>query len=386
MSSIYGHTGERNAWIDIDCAALQANAALLRSHLDGQASSAEIIAVIKADGYGHGAAHAARAFARAGVKRFAVTSLDEAAELVSSGFDAHTVPLLVFAPVVTPDQAAYLCEIGAEATVCDAHHLRLLINAAEGADKRIAIHLKVDTGLGRLGEPPSEAIGIARLVAASDRLTVAGVYTHFARSSEPSLAPTKRQLAAFVAFIDRLKSEGIQPGICHAANSAATLRLPESRLDAVRLGTILYGQTPSQSVPTVPGLNPNTWSAKARIVFVHHLPAHAHVGYGAEARLARPSRIAIIAVGYADGYGMSPDSLHRGRRALSSLSRQLVGRDTPFVKLQGQAAPVLGRIAMQMIAVDTTDLSRPVEEGDIAEVPMRRLAASARLARVYHGE
>ncbi|MDR3707530.1 MAG: alanine racemase [Capsulimonadaceae bacterium] len=375
-------TSEPNAWVDVDCAALQANATLLRR----QFSRPEIIAVVKADGYGHGAVQSALAFRRAGVGRFAVTSLDEASTLTAGGIAATETPILVFAPVVTSAQAAELCRIGAQATVCDAHHVRLLIQAAEGAGTKIGVHVKVDTGMSRLGEMPSDALGIVRLVAASDRLTIAGVYTHFARASEKDLAPTRAQCAKFKAFIEQLSDQGIKPGLCHAANSAAAMRLPEAHFDAVRLGTILYGQYPSVHVPRIDGLNGRTWSAKARVVFVRRLQAGALVGYGSEARISRPSRVAVIAVGYADGFGMSPDSLHRGKRGVAALARQLAGRENQHVLIHGHRAPVLGRVAMQMIVVDVTGIPIAVEDGDIAEIPMRRLAASPRLPRVYHGK
>ncbi|HEY3332978.1 MAG TPA: alanine racemase [Capsulimonadaceae bacterium] len=373
---------EPNAWIEIDSDALTSNAIALREFVTGSASSPELIAVVKADGYGHGAVTAAKAFTAGGVGRFAVTTLDEAAALVRGGIDPAVTPILVFAPIVTPSQANAAALLGVEPTICDPHHVRLLVAAAETTGRVVNVHLKVDTGMGRLGDPPIDACRTARLIAATPALKLVGTYTHFANASDTDLASTRAALARFTGCCDALSADGISPGLRHAANSAATLRLPEARLDAVRLGTVLYGQYPSAAVPKVPNLNANTWQAKARVVFVHNLPAGATVGYGSEVTLRKPTRVAVIAIGYADGYEMSPNSMFKGQRGVNSLVKQALGNNVPRVYLHDTAAPVLGRVAMQMIVVDVTALGDKVKEGDIANVPMRRLAASAHLPRV----
>jgi alanine racemase len=374
---------DSNAWVEVDLDALGSNVRALKMALAPERP--EIIAVVKADAYGHGSVASAKAFRSEGISRFAVTSLDEARALVEGGIDPRETPILVFAPMISTAQATEACSLGLETTVCDAHHARLLICAAEGLGATAAVHLKVDTGMGRLGEAPSDALSVARLIAASDRLKLTGTYTHFARAGEDDLAPTVASLKAFTEFCTVIESEGILPGIRHAANSSAALRVPESRLDAVRLGTVLYGQYPSSNVPKVAGLNPKTWQAKARVVFVHELPSGATVGYGSEIRLSRATRAAVIAIGFADGFAMSPNSVFSGKRGLAALVKQALGRETPFVYLHGNRAPVLGRVAMQMIVVDVTALGESVKEGDIADIPMRRLAANARLPRIYTG-
>ena len=373
---------EANAWVEVDLDALAGNARALSAVLvDGT----EIIAVVKADAYGHGAVAAAKAFRSAGIRRFAVTSLDEARALANGGIDPRETPVMIFAPVVTIEQATMLVAGRFESTVCDAHHAQLLIAASEELDAIAKVHLKVDTGMGRLGEPLSSALAVATLVAASDRLELAGTYTHFPKASDNNLGPTKEALAKFVAFCQTLKAAGIDPGIRHAANSAAALRLPEARLDVVRLGTVLYGQYPADTVPKVPGLVALTWKARARVVFVHDLAAGATVGYGSEGRVTKATRAAVIAVGFADGFAMSPNSVYSGKRGVAALLKQAFGRDAPFVYLHGSRVPVLGRVAMQMIVVDVSSLGGKVAEGDVADIPMRRLAASARLPRVYLG-
>ncbi|HEX5324216.1 MAG TPA: alanine racemase C-terminal domain-containing protein, partial [Capsulimonadaceae bacterium] len=161
--------------------------------------------------------------------------------------------------------------------------------------------------------------------------------------------------------------------------SAALLRLPESRLDMVRAGTLLYGQYPSADVPRLSGLQTKTWLMQARVVFVHDLSPGSPVGYGAEITVKRKTRAAVLPIGFADGFAVSPNSLFRGTRGLRAVLKQ----DQPHVFLQGYKAPVLGRVAMQMIVVDVTDLPQMVRPGDIADVPARRLSASARLPKIY---
>jgi len=384
MDNISAVAAEPNAWVDVNLAALKSNASLLLGKLAATYPAPELIAVVKADGYGHGAVEAATSFRSAGVGRFSVTSLDEASALVAGGIDPAQTPVLVFAPVVTKAQAWHLCDLGLEATVCDANHVRLLAAAASQMGRTLRVHLKVDTGMARLGETPKHALGVARLIEASQGVALAGTYTHFATAADADLAGTRAQLDRLMDLYDSMQREGISPGLRHAANSAAALRLPESRLDAVRLGTVLYGQLPSKFVPQVEGLDSQTWSARARVVFVRDLPAGASIGYGAEETLRKRTRVASLAVGFADGFGMTPSSLLQGRRGLGILLRHLLGNDRPFVLLQGQRVPVLGRIAMQIIVVDVSECPNPVQSGDIAEIPMRRLAASSRLPRLYH--
>ena len=384
MDNISAGAAEPNVWVDVNLAALKSNASLLLRQLAASDPAPELIAVVKADGYGHGAVAAATAFRSVGVRRFAVTSLDEASALVAGGIDPARTPVLVFAPVVTKSQAWHLCDLGLEATVCDANHVRLLAAASGQMGRTLRVHLKVDTGMARLGESPKHALGVARLIEASEGVVLAGTYTHFATAADADLAGTRTQLDRLMDLYEAMRREGISPGLRHAANSAASLRLPESHLDAVRLGTVLYGQSPSKFVPHVDGLDPQTWSVKARVIFVRDLPTGATIGYGAEETLRKRTRAASLAIGFADGFGMTPSSMLRGRRGLRVLLRYLLGNDRPFVLLHGQRAPVLGRIAMQMVVVDVSGFPSPVKSGDIAEIPMRRLAASARLPRLYH--
>jgi len=365
---------EPNAWIDVDQKQLQANARALLRHF----SSVELIAVVKANGYGHDLSIAARAFSAAGVGSFAVTTLDEALILTQSG--ASWSRILVFAPVATLEQARCAVLNGFETTVCAPEHLNLLLKSAAETGRAAKVHLKIDTGMGRLGVLPSDALSLANLARDAEGVEQVGIYTHFAKAADKSLSFTRQQLRLFEQACDSLANAGIAMGIRHAANSAAALRLPESQFDAVRIGTALYGQAPSRFVALPPGVSSKTWHAKARVIAIRDLPAGATVGYGSEAVLKRDSRLAILAVGFADGFGMAPSSLYKGRRGFETIMRDFIRRSGQFVTIRGRKALVVGRIAMQMTAVDITGQG-DIHIGDEAVVPMRRLAASALLPR-----
>lgn len=353
------------AWISVSREALRHNAAAVQQHIGG----VTLMAVVKANAFGHGAGETARVFQATGVNFFAVTTLDEAMELRAAGITGR---ILVFLPPL-PDQCAVFAEYNLEATVGDA----ATVNALSQTGKAVAVHLKIDTGMGRIGALPENALALAQQIAATPNVEFAGIYTHFARALERDSGPTRRQFAEFQQVVATLKENGIDPGLRHVCNSAALLRFPEMRLDAVRPGTILYGQYPSANVPRTLTLQ-ETWRMEARIVAVRDIPVGASVGYGGEWTARRASKIAVLPVGYADGFTLAPESARSGWRGVKSLLRP----SRPFVTVRGRRVPVAGRVAMQTCAVDVTDIPG-VAPGDIARVPARRLAANARLPRVF---
>ncbi len=357
-----------DAWIAVSRSALRHNFAAVRDLVSsGRGKPPQVIAVVKANAFGHGAVETARVFEEAGADFFAVTTPTEALELRAGGIRGR---ILMFLPPL-PGQAAALCAAGVEVTVCDAAGL----NSLGGAEA--AVHLKVDTGMGRLGALPPQVVSLAQRISATPGLCLAGVYTHFARALEKDEAATRRQFAVFQSVLDDLARAGIDPGLRHCANSAALVRFPEMRLDAVRPGTILYGQYPSGAVPRLLDLQ-ETWRMQARIVSVRDVPTGSRIGYGGEWTARRPSRLAVLPVGYADGFTVSPASAAAGWRGLKALLRPA----KPTVTVRGQRAPVVGRVAMQICTVDVTDIPG-VSVGDMVAVPARRITASARLPRVF---
>lgn len=359
-----------DAWIEVSRSALRHNFSAVQARVG---PGVQTIAVVKANAFGHGAGETARTFQEAGADFFAVTTPAEALELREAGITGR---ILVFLPAL-PDQIDGLLTAGCDLTVCDSAGVSAAAEAAQRLSITAAVQLKVDTGMGRLGVLPSEALAVARQIADAPVLRFAGIYTHFARALENGDAATKKQFAVFQKALAELEASAIKPGLRHCANSAALVRFPEMRLDAVRPGTILYGQYPSAAVPRSLQLE-DTWRMSARIVLVRDLPAGSAVGYGGEFVTRRASKIAVLPVGYADGFTTAPQSASKGLRGL----RQLFRPAPVTVTVSGSRASVVGRVAMQTCLIDVTDIPG-VKAGDFVSIPARRLMASARLPRVF---
>ncbi len=363
-----------DAWISVSRSALRHNFGAVRDLLaQGGGNPPQIIAVVKANAFGHGASETARVFQEAGADFFAVTTPAEALELREAGIMGR---ILVFLPSL-PEQVPALLDANLDLTVCDAVGLSAVGEAARAMGVNAAVHLKVDTGMGRLGVLPPDAPALARAIINDGAVHMAGVYTHFADALDKDERATRTQFSVFQAVLAEMERAGLVPGLRHCANSAALLRFPEMRLDAVRPGTILYGQYPSSAVPKLLGLQ-ETWRLQARVVSVRDVPTGTAVGYGGEFVTRRPTKLAVLPLGYADGFTVAPASAGRGWRGLKALLRP-----TPVtVTIRGQRVPVVGRVAMQICTVDVTDVPG-VAVGDVVTAPARRITASARLPRVY---
>lgn len=313
-------------WAEIDLAALRHNISTL-GRLAGGVE--RLMAVVKADAYGHGARPVVRTAAAAGVRAFAVSTAEEAADLRGVVEMANVLVL----SAVTPRLAARLVRLGCQVACWNRETADALAAEAEAAGHLVDIHLKVDTGMGRLGCAPAEVPALAALIAGRPGLRLAGIFTHFA-ASEDDPRFTADQLARFHESIPT----GYR-GLRHAANSGALLGFPDSRLDLVRTGLLLYG--------VGPGLRP-VMSLRARVIDVKRIAAGATVGYGRTWRAERESTIAIVAAGYADG-------VHRARSNRGA------------VLLRGRRAPVVGRVSMDSMAVDVSAIGG-VRVDDVAVV------------------
>ncbi|MDQ2799622.1 MAG: alanine racemase [Armatimonadota bacterium] len=363
-----------DAWISVSRSALRHNFAAVQTLLaQGEEKPSQVIAVVKANAYGHGAGETARIFQEAGADFFAVTTPAEAMELRGAGIKGR---ILVFLPPL-PEQNDTLLSADIDLTVCDSDGLNAIAETARVLGKTALVHLKVDSGMGRLGALPGEAVALARKIAETPPLHFAGIYTHFAKALEKDEAATRKQFAVFQKVLADLESADISPGLRHCANSAALVRFPEMRLDAVRPGTVLYGQYPSASVPHVLDLH-ETWRMQARIIAVREVPAGSAIGYGGEYATRRQSKLAVLPIGYADGFTVAPASVGSGWHGIKNLLRP-----SPItVTVRGKRAPVLGRVAMQICTVDVTNIPG-VTVGDIVTILARRITASARLPRFY---
>ncbi|HVB08848.1 MAG TPA: alanine racemase [Bacillota bacterium] len=374
------------AWIEVDLDAIAANVAAVRALLK---PATRLLAVVKADAYGHGAVECARCCQDAGADGLAVSTLPEALELRAHAIDA---PILVMTPL-QPHEAATAVAAAITPTLVSADAANALQHAAALAGRRPAVHIKCDTGMGRYGVLPAGLAELLRAVAACDRLDLEGVFTHIASAFASDLAPARAQLARFVAAVEAAQAAaGVRVPMRHAAASAAVLTLPEAELEMVRVGNLLYGIRPCAHGRKV--ALKTAFRARAEAAQVKVLPPNHGVGYGSAFVTRRATRVATIPVGLADGLGMEPATrllrlqpllramLRRLLRRLGLERRLGLGAGAGGVAFDGHDAPVLGRMAMQQTTVDVTALPG-VEQGSVADLFVRPTAASARLARMY---
>ncbi len=321
-------------WAEIDLDALGHNVRRAVS----LAGPARVMAVVKADAYGHGAVRAARVALAGGASRLGVARAGEGGALRSAGID---VPILIFGATI-PSETGQILDLGLTPAVFDLDTAATLAAAARRRNMPAGVHLKVDTGMGRLGFSPDRPEDILR-AAALHGLSLEGVFTHFAGADDPDLSYARWQLERFLGVTRLLRDHGFTGFTAHAANSAALLNLPEARLDMVRPGIMLYGYHPAGRPD--PGLKP-VLSLKALVAQVKDVPAGFRVGYGSTHVTPAGTRLATLPVGYADGYS----------RKLSSRGEVLI---------HGQRAPVVGRVCMDMLMVDVGHIAG-VRKGDEA--------------------
>lgn len=325
------------AWAEIDLDAFRNNLRVARR----LAAGAEVWPVLKANAYGHGAARLARICAEEGVARLGVGDSTEALELRESGV---LVPLLVLGTVIdaeVPDLLRHDIEVG----VHSESRARKLGEQARRAGRRLGVHLKVDTGMGRLGVRPEAALRVAAAIRAEPRLELRGLMTHFASSAGTKDPFTAEQLRAFQATLAELRSAGVRIPRLHYANSAALCTGLRPLGDAVRPGICLYGVLPVE-LAAAPDRDPAAdlgfrpvLSLRAQTVFLKDIPAGAPVGYNGRWRAERPTRVAILPMGYTDGI---PYGLGVGGRGA--------------VLIRGRRCPLVGAISMDYCTADVTEV------------------------------
>lgn len=311
------------AWIEVDHAAIRANLAVVRR----AARDAQVIGVVKANAYGHGAVAVARTLVAEGVERLAVATVDEAAQLRAAGLEG---PILLLWGI-GPDEVAAVIEHGLEPIVYDRRGIEVLEAGAARAGARVGVHLKVDSGLGRQGATPDEAVDLATRVARSRSLRLVGTMSHFAVPGEDD-AYTEVQTLRVARVLDAMRSSGVDPGIVHVSASAGLLAGGVPFADAVRPGLALYGLLPAWATDRDPGLVP-ALSLRARPLRVFALAAGEGIGYGLRFRAPANTRIATLGIGYGDGWP----------RAHANNGWALV---------RGQRAPIVGAVSMDGLTVD----------------------------------
>jgi alanine racemase len=315
---------QRPTWAEIDLRAFDRNIDALASRLP---SGTRLIALLKADAYGHGAVELARRCRPNRVAMIGVALLEEALELRRAGI---TLPLLVLG-ALTEAQVRMALEHDITMGVPGPESLEAV--AAVAGERDVAIHLKLDSGMGRMGSVESELPRVMEILRAAPRLRLDAIYTHFANAGDPRDPLTDEQLANFDRMVETLRAEGVIAPRHHVSNSAATVR-GIMHGDYVRTGIALFGAAPLDTEPT--RLEPlMRW--RTAIARLKELPAGHAIGYGATFHTRRASRIATLPVGYADGYD----------RGLSNRGEVLV---------RGRRAPVVGRVSMDLVTIDVTDI------------------------------
>ncbi len=331
---------QRDAWIVVDLESIRHNARLLRAKL---APGVRMMACVKAYAYGHEPVETARALLAEGVEELCVATIEEGVLLRAAGIRA---PILILGAFPC-ESAETLIANDLTVTVFAETHITALAKAGRALGLSPKVHLKVDTGMTRLGvRTEDELLDVAQLCI-SRGLFIAGIYTHFAFADEAlDETFTDRQLAMFQNAVARLRAAGIDPGVVHAANSAGLLRSPSYHLDMVRPGIALYGYHPAPQWGQALALRP-ALSVYARIVRIADVPAGTSVGYGCAYTCAGASRIATLPLGYADGI---PRAAGRGAQ----------------VDVGGRAAPIVGRVCMDQLMIDVTETDARV--GDVVQV------------------
>ena len=340
----------RPVWAEISLAAIKHNLRVIQRQVGRKR---KVLAIVKANAYGLGAANISKALAKAGTDWFGVTCTTEGIELRDAGIHQPILLLTGF----WPGEEKRLLEYRLTPTVTQVEQLRLLERAAASRRKargKLSFHLKVDTGMNRLGIPPCEAERFAQALADCPHLELGGTFTHFASAETFLRDQTEQQEQLFGQFLEKLRAAGVSPGIVHLANSGAICARSSTWADMVRPGAILYGYHQSfepaerkaeitAKMPLRPSL-----SLRTRIISLKDVPPGQGVGYGARFVTDRPSRIAVIAAGYADG-----------------IVRQRSNRGCAIVC--GKRVPIVGIISMDLAMLDVTDVPE-VRLGDVATI------------------
>jgi alanine racemase len=313
------------AWIEVDHLAIRSNLAALRARSPGS----EVIAVVKANAYGHGDVAVARTLVGAGVERLAVATVDEGLRLRDVGIGAPIVLLWG----IGPSEVSVVVDARLEPIVYDARSIELL--EAAKADEPIRVHLKVDTGLGRQGAAPGDAVELAARIAASHRLELAGTMSHLAVPGEDD-AYTDVQLLRLARVLDAMRSAGIDPGLVHVSATGGLLAGATDEARAIRPGLALYGLRPAWAAGLQGELR-SALSLKALPLRIFDLPAGEAVGYGLRFRTERDTRIATLGIGYGDGWPRAH-------------------ANNGFALVRGQRVPIVGAISMDGLTVDVGEV------------------------------
>ncbi|MCB0191985.1 MAG: alanine racemase [Anaerolineae bacterium] len=326
---------DRPTWVEIDLDAIANNVSLLAK----LAAPAKVMAILKADAYGHGMVKVTRTALNNGVSWVGVATLGEAITLRKTGIDAPILVLSYLPAWQARDAIAY----NVSATIFTEEIARAFSKAAAELNKDALVHVKLDTGMGRLGLLPHQIMPFMEKISKLPGLRIEGLYTHFATADELDQTQTQDQLKCLHEVLAQLDAAGLRPPLVHASNTAGMLNVPEAHFDMVRPGIGIFGLPPSKTTRLPEGFQP-ALTFKSTVGQVKTLPPDSPIGYGALYRTRGTETIAIIPVGYADGFRRSP-------------------RTWGEVLVKGQRAPLVGRISMDQAAISVTHIPN-VRQGD----------------------
>jgi alanine racemase len=328
MHAPFDKLPQRPAWTEIDLGKLRRNLQLIRQDLPAHV---RLLAVVKDEAYGHGALDVARVAQMEGAWGFGLSTLEEAMNLREGGIKS---PLLLLGE---RQEAELEWCVAHDLTVCvnEPHAVRKLAKIAADFGKRVPVHVKIHTGMSRYGVRWDEALPLIEKVLAEKSLELEGVMTHFAQSDETDKGFANLQFARFSEVLQALEQKGVPVKLRHTCNSGGFLDLPKYHLDMVRVGILLYGVFPSQVCRRVEGIEP-VMSVKAKIAAIQKLKPGEVVGYGMRYTAPAERRIAVLPIGYGDGFPRV--------------------RNEGFALIHGQRAPLVGGIAMDALMVDITDI------------------------------
>ena len=339
-------------WAEVDLSAYARNITELRRTIR---NGTRLMAVVKANGYGHGATEVAGEALRNGAEYLGVARINEAVQLRTAGLDA---PILIFS-YTPPNLAETIIKYDLTQTVYSFATAKALSECARQKGKKIRVHIKADSGMGRLGlllhataqsgdhnMAPRKAVQEVESISRLSGLAVEGLFTHFATADSADKSYAAGQLEVFMDFIERLRRTGLEPPIKHAANSGALIDMPQSHLDMVRPGIATYGLYPSDEVnKNQVDLKP-VMTLKSRIIQLKRVPAGFNISYGITFQTKKPTTIATVPVGYADGFN----------RLLSNRGHMLV---------HGQKVPIVGRVCMDLTMLDVGSVSDVAIEDEV---------------------
>jgi len=318
----------RDVYAEIDLNAIRHNLTEIRRRIN---PASRFCVVVKANAYGHGAIEVSKVAVECGADFLAVATVEEGIELRRAGFN---LPILILG-LIPQSAVDFVVANDLTQAVADFELAEKISAAAQRLNKIAKIHLKIETGMGRIGIAPDKSVALAEKISRLPNIELEGVFSHFADADSKDRTFTNYQIKIFKETADKIRAAGIDIEIFHIAESAAVLDIPEAHFDMVRSGIINYGLYPSADVRRTIELKP-AMKLVAHIVYLKKIPADVSIGYGREFVAKRDSLIATLPLGYADGY----------IRAYKNF----------YVEIRGQLAPIAGRICMDQTMIDVTDI------------------------------